>query len=93
LATVAEQDAFCKLHRLGTLSETLSNYIVDISWTYYHYCAILGLRRQNPYAIGLPQGMWKGNTWEDQHGTFNHPWQDSYVRRYRPNTVFDQQIS
>jgi len=59
----------------------------------YHYCAILGLRRQNPYVIGLPQGMWKGNTWEDQHGTFNHPWQDSYVRRYRPNTVFDQQIS
>jgi hypothetical protein len=41
----------------------------------------------------LAQGMWKGNTWEDQYGTFNHPWQDSYVLRYRPNTVFDQQIS
>jgi DNA replication protein DnaC len=40
-----------------------------------------------------PQGMWKGNTWEDQHGTFNHPWEDNYVLRYRPNTVFDQQIS
>jgi hypothetical protein len=35
LATAAEQDAFRKLHRPGTLSETLSGYTLDISWAFY----------------------------------------------------------